>query len=276
MSSTASPQPVGVIRNNTTTTPPLILRESLLHGILLACIGIVGVQGARSGSPVMPSIAAATLIISLAVSLARFVGEFIYSRHRGHRQYITLGVNQEEEEVGEVEDFEEENASEAVDFATTTGSAAAAATAAASEAGARAAGRVYREATTLGFSSDDASAMSAIAFAVAEEATVNNRRFTLTNTNTSIQQSSGSELPLPAFPWIGVTPSATASAATASVTTLTTPPSQPTCTICFEPYRKGVLCRALICAHTYHDVCLRKWLSVKPICPECRTHVGVM
>ena len=270
----ASPQPefaTTTSTSSTNTTAPLILRESILHGILLAVIGIVGVEGARSGSPVWPSVAAATLIISLAVSLARFIGELIYS-HRGNRRYTTLGVN---EDIEEVEEEEAEQNDELVDIESTpsqvtaTASAAnaslSASASAAAAAGARAAERVYREATTLGFSSDDASAMAAIAFAVAEEATVNNRRRLSMTTNTTTT-TGGIELPLPAFPWIGV-------ATSTSTSTSTSPSSLKACTICFEPYKKGVLCRALVCAHTYHDACLRKWLAVKPICPECRTHV---
>jgi len=41
-----------------------------------------------------------------------------------------------------------------------------------------------------------------------------------------------------------------------------------TCGICLHEHPDTV--RALPCAHAFHEVCLRKWLKMKGVCPICK------
>ena len=40
------------------------------------------------------------------------------------------------------------------------------------------------------------------------------------------------------------------------------------CAICLHSHEDQV--RALPCNHTFHEVCLRKWLKLKGVCPTCK------
>ena len=44
------------------------------------------------------------------------------------------------------------------------------------------------------------------------------------------------------------------------------------CPICLEKIEKDTLCAKLPCLHTYHERCIKKWLTTKDAsCPICRT-----
>ena len=42
------------------------------------------------------------------------------------------------------------------------------------------------------------------------------------------------------------------------------------CLICLEEYKNNDLIKKLTCNHFFHSECLKKWLSIKAICPTCR------
>ena len=42
------------------------------------------------------------------------------------------------------------------------------------------------------------------------------------------------------------------------------------CLICLEDYKNNDMIKKLNCNHIFHSECLKKWLSVKAVCPTCR------
>ena len=42
------------------------------------------------------------------------------------------------------------------------------------------------------------------------------------------------------------------------------------CPICLEEYKNNDMIKKLNCNHIFHSECLKKWLSVKAVCPTCR------
>lgn len=42
------------------------------------------------------------------------------------------------------------------------------------------------------------------------------------------------------------------------------------CAICTQPFQRGECKAVLSCVHTFHDECIKRWLSVSRSCPMCR------
>jgi len=45
------------------------------------------------------------------------------------------------------------------------------------------------------------------------------------------------------------------------------------CPICFEIFKKGIICIKLQCNHIYHSTCIKKWFKNNNTCPKCRYKV---
>ena len=45
------------------------------------------------------------------------------------------------------------------------------------------------------------------------------------------------------------------------------------CQICWEKLGEGVLMTKTRCSHTFHMICLRKWLEIRNVCPLCKQSV---
>ena len=51
------------------------------------------------------------------------------------------------------------------------------------------------------------------------------------------------------------------------------PDSECKCPICLEDFVPGSVLRCMDCTHTFHKLCLDKWLSMKATCPICQRSV---
>ena len=51
------------------------------------------------------------------------------------------------------------------------------------------------------------------------------------------------------------------------------PDSECKCPICLEDFVPGSVLRCMDCTHTFHKLCLDKWLSMKATCPICQRPV---
>jgi hypothetical protein len=45
------------------------------------------------------------------------------------------------------------------------------------------------------------------------------------------------------------------------------------CVVCLQSIGESVACRMVHCGHTFHSVCIQKWLVLKPACPICRSEI---
>lgn len=46
------------------------------------------------------------------------------------------------------------------------------------------------------------------------------------------------------------------------------------CSICLDVIEKGSVCSMLPCVHTFHEKCIKTWLTMnKSTCPECRNQI---
>ncbi|KAJ4463083.1 putative RING finger protein [Paratrimastix pyriformis] len=48
---------------------------------------------------------------------------------------------------------------------------------------------------------------------------------------------------------------------------------QETCTICLEDFKANDMVTTLPCAHAFHADCIRKWLQLNAVCPNCKARV---
>jgi len=47
------------------------------------------------------------------------------------------------------------------------------------------------------------------------------------------------------------------------------------CSICLEEITENTVCSMLPCLHTFHNKCIKKWLTMnKSTCPECRMRLN--
>lgn len=237
-----------------------VSRVALAHGALLVTITVAGIIGGAS-SPIWPATAMATLLLSFAVSLARFVGEVAYGRSgRAYAQLESSGSGLPDEAprdaADDVDDADnEEDEEESIDGVSFESASAAQVS------------RAYRLAAALGLDPEETDAL--VASMIADAATAAAAAHSI-----SSDSRVGRELPLPSFIWKKSNSGAISNDDNCSVNATAVSPAQlPSCAICFEAFAVGDTCRALVCAHTYHDGCLARWLSFKQFCPECRTEI---
>jgi hypothetical protein len=250
------------IRNiHTYIMATFVSRGALAHGALLMTITAAGIIGGNS-SPIWPATAVATLLLSLAVSLARFVGEVAYGLSgRAYEQLERSGSSAGADEApgnaaDDIDDEDDEDEEEPRAGATFESASAVQVT------------RAFRLAGALGLGPEETDALVASMIADAAAAA--------TAGHSAISGSRvGRELPLPSFLWKKSNSGDVSGrgAAGGSVNDKASPTQLPSCAICFEAFAAGDTCRALVCAHTYHDSCLARWLSFKQFCPECRTEI---